>query len=127
MSITPLAVILVGAGGAAGSSLRFVLSHLIQSQSTSGFPFGTLLVNLVGCYIIGILIGTSIHAPAKMNDNTRLLLATGFCGGFTTFSAFSAESMALIDKSEFGLAVTYIAASVILGLSATFLGILTSK
>jgi len=127
MNITPLAIALVGLGGAAGSSLRYIVSGLIQSQTTSGFPFGTLLVNVVGCFIIGLLIGSTMSAPIKINDNLRLLFATGFCGGFTTFSAFSAESIAFFDKGEFGLAATYIISSVILGLFATIVGILITK
>ncbi len=127
MSITPLAVVFVGIGGAAGSSLRYVVSNLIQSQTSSGFPFGTLLVNVIGCLIIGLLIGASMSAPVKLNENLRLLLATGFCGGFTTFSAFSAESVVLFDKGEFGLAATYILSSIVLGLVATVAGILMTK
>jgi CrcB protein len=127
MNITPLAVVLVGVGGAAGSSLRYIVSSLIQSQTTSGFPFGTLQVNVIGCFIIGLLIGSTMSAPIKINENLRLLFATGFCGGFTTFSAFSAETVALVDKGEMGLAVTYISISVLMGLAATFAGILISK
>lgn len=127
MNVTPLAIALVGIGGAVGSSLRFVISNLVQSQSSSGFPYGTLLVNLIGCFIIGLLIGISISAQTKLNDNLKLLFATGFCGGFTTFSAFSAESIALIDKGELGLAASYIVSSLILGLGATFAGILITK
>lgn len=127
MNVTPLAIALVCIGGAVGSSLRFVISNLVQSQSSSGFPYGTLLVNLIGCFIIGLLIGISISAQTKLNDNLKLLFATGFCGGFTTFSAFSAESIALIDKGELGLAASYIVSSLILGLGATFAGILITK
>lgn len=127
MNITPLAIALVGLGGATGSSLRYVVSSLIQSQTSSGFPFGTMLVNVVGCFIIGLLIGSTMSAPTKINDNLRLLFATGFCGGFTTFSAFSSESIAFFDKGEFGLAATYIISSVILGLFATIVGILITK
>lgn len=127
MNITPLAIALVGLGGATGSSLRYVVSSLIQSQTSSGFPFGTMLVNVVGCFIIGLLIGSTMSAPTKINENLRLLFATGFCGGFTTFSAFSSESIAFFDKGEFGLAATYIISSVILGLFATIVGILIMK
>jgi len=127
MNITPLAIVMVGVGGAAGSSLRYILSGMVQSQTASGFPFGTLLVNLIGCFVIGLLVGISISAPVKMSDHLRLVFATGFCGGFTTFSAFSAETVALVDKGEMGLAVTYITISVLMGLAATFAGIMINK
>jgi CrcB protein len=127
MNFSPLAIVLVGLGGATGSVLRYVISTLVQSQSTSGFPYGTLAVNMVGSFIIGLLIGLSIQTPTKMSENLRLLISTGFCGGFTTFSAFSAESIAFIDKGEFSLAAAYILLSIMLGLGATFVGILLTK
>lgn len=127
MNITPLAIALVGLGGAVGSSLRYIVSVLIQSQTSNGFPFGTMLVNVSGCFLIGLLIGTTMTAPIKLNENLRLLFATGFCGGFTTFSAFSAEAITYIDKGDVGLATAYIFLSVFLGLGGTVVGILITK
>lgn len=127
MSISPLSLFIVGIGGAAGSILRYVVTVLMQSHSSSGFPYGTLAVNVVGCFVIGLLIGASIHKPNAISENLRLLFATGFCGGFTTFSAFSGETLAFMDKGEFGIAAVYVTSSLALGLVGTFIGILTVR
>ena len=120
-------VLWVGLGGALGSSMRYILSYLIQENSSSGFPFGTFSVNIIGCLLIGLLIGFSIHRPESLNEQSRFLLSTGFCGGFTTFSAFSAETFSLIDKGEITTALVYILLSIFMGLLATGLGILLVK
>src|SRR5690606_19915137 len=106
-------VLWVGLGGALGSSARYVISTLIQENSSSGFPFGTFAVNIIGCLIIGFLIGYSIHRPDTLSEQSRFLLSTGFCGGFTTFSAFSAETFSLIDKGEITTAMIYVILSVV--------------
>lgn len=120
-------VLWVGLGGALGSSARYVISTLIQENSSSGFPFGTFAVNIIGCLIIGFLIGYSIHRPDTLSEQSRFLLSTGFCGGFTTFSAFSAETFSLIDKGEITTAMIYVILSVVVGLLATGLGMLFVK
>lgn len=113
----------VALGGAIGSSLRYVISMLLQEQSSSGFPFGTLMVNLLGCLLIGVLIGFSIHKPGSISEPAKFFLATGLCGGFTTFSAFSAETYALIDKGDFITAGIYVGVSIVAGLILTGIGI----
>lgn len=113
----------VALGGAIGSSLRYVISILLQEQSSSGFPFGTLMVNLLGCLLIGVLVGFSIHKPGLISEHTKFFLATGVCGGFTTFSAFSAETYALIDKGDFLTAGVYVGVSIVAGLILTGVGI----
>jgi len=114
----------VGIGGFLGSVTRYILSVSIQSRVEHGFPFGTFTVNLIGCLLIGLLIGLSLSKPGSLSDNTRLFLSTGFLGGFTTFSAFSAETFALLDKGDISLALIYALSSVIAGLIATWIGIL---
>ena len=115
-------ILLVGLGGGAGSILRYLaylLSHRIFGDK---FPFGTIIVNIVGCLIVGILIGLL----GKLNPadvNMKMLLITGFCGGFTTFSALSAESLAMIESGNILTAILYIAGSVIIGLLAVWLGL----
>ncbi|HAC15098.1 MAG TPA: fluoride efflux transporter CrcB [Bacteroidetes bacterium] len=120
-------VLWVGLGGALGSSSRYVISHLIQENTSSGFPFGTFTVNIIGCLIIGFLVGLSIHRPESLSEQSRFLLSTGFCGGFTTFSAFSAETFSLIDKGEFTTAILYVILSIFVGLLATGMGIIIIK
>lgn len=117
-------ITLVGLGGFLGSVTRYVISISIQSRIEHGFPFGTLTVNIIGCFVIGILIGVSLSKSITISDNIKLFISTGFLGGFTTFSAFSAETLALIDKGDFSIAFIYAAVSVILGLLATWIGII---
>lgn len=112
------ALILVGLGGAAGSILRWLVQKSLQSQ-VNAFPWGTLSVNIAGCLLIGIVWGLS----SRMSNaqDMQFLLATGFCGGFTTFSAFSQESIRLMEMQKTGLMFAYIAVSVIAGLAATLI------
>lgn len=113
-------LLIVGTGGFVGTVFRFLLSQFIQTRFFSEFPYGTLGVNLLGCLAIGVVFALSerIH----MNPEWRMFLATGICGGFTTFSAFSYETFSLLRHGQFWFASGYIAASVILGLLATYAG-----
>ena len=111
-------LLLVGLGGSIGSMARYAASLLIQSKS---FPFATLSVNVIGSFIIGLVFALSIK-EAAVSNNWKLFLATGICGGFTTFSAFSVENMELLQNGKTGMALTYIMLSIVLGILATFLG-----
>lgn len=114
-------ILLVLAGSAAGGSARYVTSLIIQSKNTNHFPAGTFIINLTGCFIIGI-----VYAIASRNASTgsdiKLLLATGFCGGFTTFSAFAFENLELFKSGQYLTALLYIILSVVLGILAVILG-----
>jgi CrcB protein len=110
--------ILVGLGGAVGSVLRYAAYLLL---STKHFPLATLAVNIVGSFIIGLVLALSLKDEAFLN-NWKLFLATGICGGFTTFSAFSAENVALLQTGKYFIALIYIALSIILGIAAAWLG-----
>lgn len=111
-------LLLVGLGGGLGSMLRYGSSLLLNSKL---FPYATLAVNIIGSFIIGIVFAMSIKDETFLN-NWKLFLATGICGGFTTFSAFSVENMALLQSGKVGLALIYILLSVVVGIMATFLG-----
>jgi CrcB protein len=111
-------LLLVGLGGGIGSMLRYGSSLLIQSKL---FPYATLAVNITGSFIIGIVFAMSIKEEALLN-NWKLFLATGICGGFTTFSAFSLENMGLLQSGKYGVAFAYTGLSILLGIAATFLG-----
>ncbi|HMO34313.1 MAG TPA: fluoride efflux transporter CrcB [Lacibacter sp.] len=108
----------VGLGGALGSMARFGVSQVLRS---SHFPWATFLVNMIGCLLIGGILAFSLR-HAAFEQNWRIFLATGVCGGFTTFSAFSLESMALLQQQKIALFLLYVVGSVLLGLLATWLG-----
>src|SRR5579863_3447903 len=111
--------LMIGAGGFIGSVCRYLLAQAVQGRFLSAFPFGTLTVNIVGCFVIGLIFAAS--DKGVLSAEWRLFLATGICGGFTTFSAFSIETVSLLRGGQMGYALSYVAASVLLGLSATFL------
>lgn len=114
-------ILFIGIGSFVGGVLRFLLSQAIQSRLDGGFPFGTLVVNVVGCFLIGIVFG--LYEKGLVTDQARLFLATGILGGFTTFSAFSNESIALLRSGQHALALGYVAISVVVGLAATYAGL----
>lgn len=107
----------VAIGGAAGSMLRYSVQ---QQAKMFPFPFGTLAVNIGGCFLIGLL--WAYATKGQLTEMARLLLITGFCGGFTTFSAFSQEGVEMLQQSKFTHFFIYTVASVAAGLLATFAG-----
>ena len=112
-------ITLVGIGGAIGSILRYLASIGIQSRFSSAFPYGTMFVNISGCFLIGVIYALAVRN--NINPEWRIFLATGICGGYTTFSAFSYESLYLLRGGEILYAGIYIAVSIFLGLLATLL------
>ena len=118
--------LIVGVGGAVGSMLRYAVQKFFQAQTAAAFPTGTLLVNIAGCFLIGIL-WSLVSRSLTWNDEMKLLLMTGFCGGFTTFSAFTLEGIGLLKENRTVLFVIYLTASVVGGLLATFIGIRIAK
>ena len=111
---------LIGAGSFAGGIMRYLLAQAVQMRASSTFPFGTMAVNLIGCFCIGAIFALSERG--NFNQETRLFLVTGLLGGFTTFSAFSNETFGMLRDGQFALAAAYVTGSVILGLAATFSG-----
>jgi CrcB protein len=118
-------VIVIGTGSFIGGALRFLLSQFVQSKFLSAFPYGTLTVNITGCLLIGLVFGLADRG--NITQEWRMFLATGLLGGFTTFSAFSNETIAMLRDGQFIYAATYVAASVVIGLAATFIGITIIK
>lgn len=127
MSITMLrAILLVGLGSAGGGILRYLAGKWIHTIIPTAFPLGTMAVNILGCFIIG-LIYCIFSKNTSMDTNMQLLLATGFCGGFTTFSSFMHENYAMIENGHFIQAAIYTGLSVILGLLALYFAIYLCK
>jgi len=112
----------VALGSAVGGASRFALSTFVQQRASSAFPLGTLIVNITGSLILGFVLRYALGSPS-VSAEVRALLTTGFCGGYTTFSTFSYETIALIEGGDYRRAALYIGLSVSLSLVATFLGI----
>lgn len=114
-------ILLVGLGGAFGSISRYLGQKYLSQLYPNAFPIGTFFVNVLGCFLIGLFFGLAgryeYFTPAL-----RLLVMTGFCGGFTTFSAFTLEGMQLLNEQRFLIFTLYFVLSVLFGLIATFTG-----
>lgn len=113
----------VAAGSALGGVLRYAVGEALATTDPRAFPWGTFTVNLLGCLLAGALAAWSHHLGAT----TRLFLAVGFCGGFTTFSAFSVETMRLLDSGSGLRAATYVLASVVAGTAAAAAGFVVAR
>ncbi|MDE5628768.1 MAG: fluoride efflux transporter CrcB [Muribaculaceae bacterium] len=114
-------VLIVGAGGFAGSAFRFLVVSFAGSVFRSSFAWGTLSVNLAGCFLFGLLAGL-LEKCGIATENQSLLLLTGFCGGFTTFSAFSADILSMLDRGQFVQAVAYAVVSIFVGIALLWAG-----
>ena len=118
-------LLLVFIGGGFGSALRFVIGKYMNSTET-GIPWGTFTANILGSLIIGIILGLAAKNDA-LSSNQTLLLATGFCGGFTTFSTFSLEVYELLVEGRFTVALAYMAATLLGCLLALAVGITAAR
>ena len=119
-------LLLVGTGGFLGSISRFLASRFIQENLAVSFPYGTFFVNISGCLLIGIIYGFS-ERSSLLTTGWKMFLAVGFCGGFTTFSTFANENLALLRDGAFFYFTLYTGLSVILGITATFLGVVLTR
>jgi CrcB protein len=117
-------ILLIGIGGGLGSIARYA-STLLSQKYLSGFlPYGTLIANFLGSLLIGVFLAYLIENPSQ---NFKLLLVTGFCGGFTTFSTFSYENFSYLQTGQIGMFLLYGLGSIAVGLLAVFLGFSLGK
>lgn len=119
-------VLFVGLGGAAGSILRYLASIATLKYYSTSFPLATFIVNVVGCFIAGLIFGL-VPQETSEAQSLKLLLITGFCGGFTTFSAFALENVRLMNSGNTATAILYVLASISAGLLAAWLGLLLTR
>ena len=119
-------ILYIAIGGAIGSVLRYLTSVFVNKYWANQFPLATLLTNVLGCLIIGFLIGI-LEKNNLANSNLKWFLITGFCGGYTTFSTFGYENYSLFQSNNSLLAFGYIALSILLGIFAVWLGLFIAK
>ncbi len=111
----------VGTGGFAGSVLRFLVYRYLENPVNTGLPWGTLAVNIIGSFLAGILFGIS-QKTSIISESLSLFLLVGFCGGFTTFSAFALDNIKLFQEGAYAQNFIYIASTILLGILAIFIG-----
>lgn len=116
----------IAIGAAAGGVARYYLSLSVQQRLGPALPWGTLVVNVTGGLLLGFLLRYAMATPG-MSVEMRILLTTGFCGGYTTFSAFSYETAAMLEEGHYERAGTYVVGSVVLSLAATFAGFILAR
>jgi CrcB protein len=119
-------LIFVFIGGGLGSVTRFLIGKWVSSMHSHDFPWGTLVVNVFACLLVGLFVGLADQKQI-VSGPMRLFWTVGFCGGFSTFSTFSGEILELMQAGPAGIAVLYVAGSLILCVAATFTGLLIGE
>jgi CrcB protein len=119
-------LIYVFIGGGLGSLVRYLLGKWLNAFHNSTFPFGTFTINIIACFVLGFIIGLADHKQL-LSPATSLFWAVGFCGGFSTFSAFTSESLSLIQQGQNSTMLLYVLLSVIVCLTATFGGLFIAE
>lgn len=114
-------MLLAGCGGFVGTSLRFLTGKLCGQIQLGGFPLGTFAVNIIGSFLIGILLGLA-EDRELLTPATSAVLVTGFCGGFTTFSTFADDMFLMATKGQVGLLALYVGLSLTLGILLVWAG-----
>ena len=117
---------LIGAGGFLGSVMRYGSNQMMVKIFDSTHPIGTLFVNIAGSFFIGLILGM-FENGSMISANWKLFLAVGFCGGFTTFSAFALENLNLLQSQQFFISLVYVGISLIFGLAAVYFGFWIAK
>lgn len=114
-------MLLAGVGGFVGTCLRYLTGRLCHLWSLGGFPLGTFVVNVVGCFVIGALLGLA-EQKNLLSPSMNVMLVTGFCGGFTTFSSFADDIFLLMQQRHWGIFILYTGLSLVLGIIMVWLG-----
>lgn len=121
-----MTLLYVALGSAIGGVFRFLVSGSIQRGTPGSFPLGTLVVNVTGSFLLGLIARYALETP-DFSPQTRVFLTAGFCGGFTTFSTFSQEAVELLEHGHYATALTYMGTSVFISLLAAAAGVATAR
>lgn len=116
----------IAAGSALGGVSRYLLGGLIQRASDTGFPLGTLVINITGSFLLGLFLRYAVETPT-ITPEWRAFLTVGLCGGYTTFSTFSYECVAMLEDGEWTRAGLYVGLSLFVSLAATLLGFAVAR
>jgi CrcB protein len=119
--------LLVAIGGALGSVARYGTGVAVGRVWNLSFPLGTMLINIAGSLVMGLFIGDLARTTPSWQADARLFVAVGILGGFTTFSSFSLDTIAMIERGDIGPALAYVLASVIIGIGALYVGLLVMR
>lgn len=114
-------VLLVAGGSAVGGVLRMLLVSFTDTRITNSFPLGVLLVNVIGCFVFGVAVRYGVQSGG-MSDTARVMLTTGLCGGFTTFSAFSMDIVTGLERGRMTMITSYVMLSLVLCVGGMLLG-----
>ena len=114
-------ILFVALGGSIGAVLRYLIANVGQSWTTSSFPIGTLVVNILGCAAIGLITAMIIGSQSQHRETLRLLLVVGVLGGFTTFSSFAFDTIESVDDGRIGQAILYVVLTNVLGIGSALL------
>lgn len=115
-------VLIVAVGSGIGGALRAMLMWFTAARITTTFPLGVMLVNVIGCFVFGVAVRYGVQ-PGSMSDSARLLITTGLCGGFTTFSAFGFDIVEGLESGRPTMVTMYVVASIVLGIGAMLIGL----
>jgi CrcB protein len=119
--------VLVAIGGALGSVARYGTGVLVGKVWSASFPLGTMLINIAGSLLMGLFIGVLARTTPSWQADGRLFFAVGVLGGFTTFSSFSLDAIAMIERGELASAAAYVVGSVLIGLAALYFGLVVMR
>jgi len=119
-------ILLVGTGGFIGSAMRYLVQVYASRLISTTLPLGTFLVNIIGCFLIGLVFGISERSNL-MSPEWRIFLTVGFCGGFTTFSTFAFDNLMLLKENSLFYFLFYASGSLVLGILAVYLGIVITR
>lgn len=116
----------IAVGSALGGVSRYLVGGVVQRAAGAGFPLGTLVINITGSFLLGVFLRYAVDTPT-LTPEWRAFLTVGFCGGYTTFSTFSYETVALLEDGQWGRAAAYVGLSLILALIGVLLGFATAR